>query len=28
MHELVPEHRVISEKEKEELLRKYRIKLS
>ncbi len=28
MHELVPEHRVISEEEKEELLKKYRIRLS
>lgn len=28
MHELVPEHRVLNEGEKEELLRKYRIKLS
>ncbi len=28
MHELVPEHRVLTEDEKEELLRKYRIKLS
>ncbi len=27
-HELVPEHRVLSEKEKEELLKKYRIKIS
>ncbi|WP_297488146.1 DNA-directed RNA polymerase subunit H [Thermococcus sp.] len=28
MHELVPEHRVLSEKEKEELLNRYRIKIS
>lgn len=28
MHELVPEHRVLSEDEKEELLNKYRIKIS
>jgi DNA-directed RNA polymerase subunit H len=28
MHELVPEHRILSEEEKEELLRKYRIRLS
>ncbi|WP_048148945.1 DNA-directed RNA polymerase subunit H [Palaeococcus ferrophilus] len=27
-HELVPEHRVLSEEEVEELLKKYRIKLS
>jgi DNA-directed RNA polymerase subunit H len=27
-HELVPEHRVLSEEEKEELLRRYRIKIS
>ena len=27
-HELVPEHRILSEEEKEELLRKYRIKIS
>jgi DNA-directed RNA polymerase subunit H len=28
MHELVPEHRILSGEEKEELLKKYRIKLS
>ncbi|WP_456366004.1 DNA-directed RNA polymerase subunit H [Thermococcus sp.] len=28
MHELVPEHRVLSEEEKEELLNKYRIRIS
>ncbi|ASJ00176.1 DNA-directed RNA polymerase subunit H [Thermococcus gorgonarius] len=28
MHELVPEHRILSEEEKEELLRRYRIKIS
>lgn len=28
MHELVPEHRILSEEEKEELLRRHRIKLS
>ncbi|KUH33728.1 DNA-directed RNA polymerase subunit H [Thermococcus celericrescens] len=27
-HELVPEHRILSEEEKEELLRKYRIRIS
>ncbi|NJF26054.1 DNA-directed RNA polymerase subunit H [Thermococcus sp. Bubb.Bath] len=28
MHELVPEHRILGEEEREELLKKYRIKLS
>jgi len=27
-HQLVPAHRILSEKEKEELLKKYRIKIS
>ena len=27
-HELVPEHRILSEKEKRELLKRYRIKIS
>ncbi|HHI01554.1 DNA-directed RNA polymerase subunit H [Thermococcus aggregans] len=27
-HELVPEHRILSEEEKEELLKRYRVKLS